>query len=97
MPAQAVRPLGQEDARLAAVLAFDDDDGDRGLPERVVIDAAPLERGKISCDVAAQAVAEREVGQAHDGRALYTASRRSGWHMQWTPPPPMVNMVTSGS
>jgi hypothetical protein len=25
------------------------------------------------------------------------ASRRKGWHMQWTPPPAQVNMVMSGS
>jgi hypothetical protein len=27
----------------------------------------------------------------------YTGSRRSGWAMQWMPPPAWVNMVMSGS
>ena len=28
---------------------------------------------------------------------FYAASRRKGWHMQWTPPPAQVNIVMSGS
>ncbi len=37
------------------------------------------------------------VGQTVPSRPLYAASRRSGWHMQCTPPPAQVYIVMSGS